>query len=123
MQITIDVPDSLYPHLKQLAEMSGRSIADTIGSMMSVALSPLDSTGSVQQLADDEVVELANSWMNEVQNSRMSELLGKQKECELDESEKGELAVLMYVYQQGTLRKAQALAEGVRRGILEPMEA
>jgi hypothetical protein len=123
MQITVNVPDSLYPHLKHLAEMSGRSIGETINSMMSVALSPLEGSEPVRKLSDAEVLELAASRMNDIQNARLSELLEKQQMGELDASEQGELVVLMYVYQQGNLRKAQALAEGVRRGILEPAEA
>jgi hypothetical protein len=38
----------------------------------------------------------------------------------LSDTERGELLTLMQVYQEGLLRKAQALHEAVRRGLREP---
>jgi hypothetical protein len=49
-------------------------------------------------------------------------LLQKQQERALSAAEQTELVMLMQVYQQGVLRKAQALHEAVRRGLRTPLE-
>jgi hypothetical protein len=55
-------------------------------------------------------------------DKRLSVLLGKQQGGELLEVERRELAALMQAYQEGLLRKAQAQAEAVRRGLMEPLK-
>ncbi len=52
-----------------------------------------------------------------------STFLNKQQAGQLTEDERTELMAPMQVYQQGLLRKAQALSEAVRRGLREPLEA
>jgi hypothetical protein len=122
MRITVNVPDSVYHHIQRLGEATGRSAAEIITAMMSISLSPLDSSGDlsvIRDLDNAEVLALAESQMNATQNTRMSELLAKQQAGELIGADEDELAVLLYVYQEGSIRKAQALAEAKRRGILE----
>ena len=46
----------------------------------------------------------------------------KQQEGQLSDTERSELISLMQLYQDGLLRKAQALREAVRRGLREPLE-
>lgn len=126
MQVTVSVPDSLYHHIVRLAQASGRSVADVMNSMMSVSLLPLSNPAGakpLEKLTNEEVLELANSAMNPVQNARMSELLDKQQAGEIDDLEKDELSVLVYIYEQGTLMKAKAIQEAVRRGLREPIRA
>lgn len=57
--------------------------------------------------------------MNSIQDRRLSLLLNKQQAGKLIEAERVELSALMQVYQEGLLRKAQALSEAVRRGLRE----
>jgi len=75
----------------------------------------------MRELSDDSVLALADSQMEPDLDKRLSVLLGKQQESELLEVERRELAALMQAYQEGLLRKAQALAEAVRRGLMEPL--
>jgi len=60
--------------------------------------------------------------MEPKQDQRFSELLDKQQATQLTSDERSELMVLMQVYQEGLLRKAQALNEAVQRGLREPLE-
>jgi len=60
--------------------------------------------------------------MKPAQGRRLSELLGKQREGELTESERSELLALMQVYNQFWIRQSEALAEAVRRGLRRPLE-
>ncbi len=60
--------------------------------------------------------------MEPAQDQRLSFLLDKQQAGELTEADRSELLALMQVYQEGLLRKAQALREAVQRGLREPLE-
>jgi hypothetical protein len=77
----------------------------------------------ISTLSDAEVVELANSKMDAAQNQRLGELLAKGKASGLSVAERYELSALMMVYQMGQLRKSEALAEAVQRGLREPIAA
>ena len=54
-------------------------------------------------------------------DQRLSYLLSQQQDGLLGETERMELAALMQLYQEGLLRKAQALAEAVHRGLIDPI--
>ncbi len=59
--------------------------------------------------------------MDSAQEQRLSLLLEKQQAGHLADEERGDLLALMQVYQDGLLRKAQALNEAVRRGLRPPL--
>lgn len=65
---------------------------------------------------------LAELQMEPDQDRRLSVLLEGQQEGKLPDAEHSELSVLMQLYQEGLLRKAQALHEAVRRGLRQPLE-
>jgi hypothetical protein len=74
-------------------------------------------------LADGKVLALSESTMAPQEDERLSELLDKQQEGLLSTPEQSELLGLMQIYQEGMLRKAQALQEAVKRGLREPISA
>jgi hypothetical protein len=51
----------------------------------------------------------------------LSELLDRQQASLLLENERAKLQTLMQIYQEGLLRKATALSEAVKRGLIEPL--
>ncbi|XWK88624.1 MAG: hypothetical protein U7127_00730 [Phormidium sp.] len=55
------------------------------------------------------------------QDVRLSELLDRQQAGILVENERLELQNLMQIYQEELLRKAIALSEAVKRGLMEPL--
>jgi len=61
--------------------------------------------------------------MEPTQDQRLSTMLDRQQAGELTEAERPELLALMQVYQEGLLRKAQALHEAVRRGLCERLDS
>jgi hypothetical protein len=124
MQITVDLPERLYQHLQNLAEMSDRSVNEIIDSIMSLSLLPLhipETDVPIEELSDDIILQLAESRMNPVQSELMSDLLNKQQAAELSQTEKDLLSMLVYIYEQGSLLKAQALRVAVQRGLREPL--
>ena len=78
---------------------------------------------AVTSLSDEEVVALTELQMLPEQDRRLSTLLQKQQERTLSAPEQAELILLMQVYQEGLLRKAQALREAVQRGLRAPLES
>ncbi len=80
-------------------------------------------TPLVSSLSDEEVVALADLQLAPEQDQRLSDLLHKQQASQLAEAEHIELTKLMQVYQEGLLRKAQALREAVQRGLREPLNS
>ena len=64
---------------------------------------------------------LTELQMQPEQDRKLSTLLQQQQAGELSDAERSELLALMQCYQEGLLRKAQALQEAVRRGLREPL--
>lgn len=119
MQVMVKLPDDVYQKAEGLAQRTGRNIADVLTSMLEVSLPSIPdfSTKPLNDLSDEEVLFLADSRMDSSQNVRLSTLLQKQQETELDEIERHELSLLMYIYHEGSLRKARATVEAVQRGL------
>jgi hypothetical protein len=82
-----------------------------------VALKP------VEELSDSEVLDVAELRMDEAQGKRLGILLDRQQAGELSEYERSELASLTQVYYESLVRKAQGMAEAVRRGLMEPLRS
>jgi pyruvate-formate lyase len=75
----------------------------------------------VSELPDEEVLKLTQLEMSPAEDRRLSRLLDRQQAGKLSVKERAELFTLMQIYRTGLLRKAQALAEAVRRGLREPL--
>jgi hypothetical protein len=124
-RVVVTLQDEVYRRVDRLAQLTSRDVADLLAETITLALVPLNvSAGSVQavtSLSDEEVVELTELQMFPEQDRRLSTLLQKQQERTLSTPEQAELIMLMQVYQEGLLRKAQALCEAVRRGLRAPL--
>jgi len=103
-----------------------RDVADLLADTITLALQPLavsaESVPAITSLSDEEVLGLTELQMAPERDRRLSALLQKQQERALSAAEQTELVMLMQVYQEGVLRKAQALHEAVRRGLRTPLE-
>jgi hypothetical protein len=124
-QITITLPDDIYQRAELFARLANRDIAsvlaDTIQlSIPSVSLNILD-LPPVADLPDEQVLALTELQMEPEQDARLSALLDRQQANLITDNERLELQALMQLYQEGLLRKATALSEAVKRGLLEPL--
>ena len=113
--ITINLQDRVYNNLKYLARLTHRNLADVLADRLESSLIP------VSILSDKEVLNLSHKQMDEIQDQRLTVLLDHQQSGNLTSSEQPELQTLMQMYQDGLLRKAQALHEAVKRGLREPL--
>ncbi|MFM6322457.1 MAG: hypothetical protein ACKPH4_11605 [Microcystis panniformis] len=126
-QITINLPVSLLESAQCLGKATERELSEVLIDTLEIILPTLNNLSAVgnhlevSHLLDSEVIELADSKMDAVQNQRLGELQAKGKNTGLTEAEGYELLVLISIYQMGQLRKSMALAEAVKRGLREPL--
>ena len=126
-RVVVTLQDGVYRRVERLAQLTSRDVADLLAETITLVLPPLDVSAepvpAVTSLSDEAVVELTQLQMLPEQDRRLSTLLQKQQERTLSAPEQAELVTLMQVYQEGLLRKAQALREAVQRGLRAPPES
>ena len=84
-------------------------------------LTEAKSTFASRSLTDAQVLALTHLQMDPAKDARLSALLEQQQGASLTPAERAELDELMFHCEIGLLRKAEALAEAVRRGLREPL--
>jgi hypothetical protein len=110
MTVTLEVPADLAERARQVAERTQRRVEEVLVDW----LSRID---AVEGLSDAEVLALCDSQLAEAAQVQLSELLDRQREGLLKESEKPQLAGLLQEYRRGLVRKAQALKTAASRGL------
>ena len=124
-QVMVTLPDEVYHRAASLARLSGRRMSDVLADTIALSLPPLspqaDSAQPLSALPDEQVLALADAQMEPAQDRQFSRLLNRQQAETLTEAERSELLILMQIYQETLLRKAQALHEAVQRGLREPL--
>ncbi len=124
-QVAITIPEQVYKQAQRLARLTHCQINDLLADAITLSLAPVatanESKPPVAGLSDKQVLALTKLEMPAAQDRRLSRLLKRQQAGKLASGERAELILLMQVYQEGLLRKAQALSEAVRRRLLEPL--
>lgn len=124
-RVVVDLPDIVYERAVRFAQLTERDVDVVLSETLALSLPALhphtESIISINDLDDDAVLELANLQLSPEQDLMLSTLLERQQAGNLAVDEQNMLADLMLVYQEGLLRKAQALAEAVRRGLRAPL--
>jgi phosphatidylserine/phosphatidylglycerophosphate/cardiolipin synthase-like enzyme len=72
---------------------------------------------ALESLDDEQILALSDLRLTEEQQEKLSALLEAQREGQLDVSMKQELEAFMQRYGTMQVRKAQAMAEAVQRGL------
>jgi hypothetical protein len=127
IQVTVTLPERLVERAQQWAIRMNCDVADVITRAASLSLSSLElppleeSPPNLESLSDAQVLTLTHLQMAPKQDARLSVLLDRQQADALTVEERDELDNLMSHYEIGLLRKAEALAEAVRRGLREPL--
>jgi hypothetical protein len=123
-QLTLTLPAGLLEKARIMAGRAGRTVDAVLVEAIERSLDPLGDAleqKPVTQWPDEEVLSAADGQMPPEREERLSELLDRQQAGRLADAERPELTALMELYQRLLLRKAQALAEAVRRGLREPV--
>ncbi|MEH2145378.1 hypothetical protein [Nostoc sp.] len=124
-QIIITLPDEIYQRAERFARLANRDVASILVDTIQLSIPPVSGDISdletVSVLSDEQVLVLTELQMESEQDARLSEMLDRQQSGTLTEGDRSELQTLMQVYQEGLLRKATALNEAVKRGLIEPL--
>lgn len=122
-QIVLELPDHALRSAELLARSSQQSVPGIVTEALVEALTGWALWSEpMSTLSDEEVLALSSSQMDPEQSRRLSRLLDKQQAGQLTAEEQPELWTLTRIYQLGQLRKAEALAEAVRRGLCPAVE-
>ena len=126
-QITITLPDDVYQKAEHFARLANRDLASILVDTIQFSIPPISLEATtlepVSALSDQQVLALTELQMESEEDIRLSELLDKQQAGIVTESEHSELQALMQIYQEGLLRKATALSEAVKRGLIKELGA
>ncbi len=124
-QITITLPDEVYQRAERFARLANRDIASVLADTIRLSIPPIRADifdlEPISDLSDEQVLALTELQMESDQDTRLGELLDHQQAGLLVENERLELQALMQIYQEGLLRKATALSEAVKRGLMESL--
>ncbi len=128
VEVTLTLPENVLENAKLFGDATQQGIEDVLTDalelMFPMVEDSLEKISSLQvaALSDAEVLRLAEAKMDEAQNRRLGELQTKGKVDGLSADERYELLALLRIYQIGQLRKSEALAEAVQRGLREPLK-
>lgn len=123
-RVTLELPDHVYRHMSRLAKSTDRGLSEIITDLMDMVLGLItfDLETSINSMSDEDVLVLTELELEQDKDVRLSDLLYEQQAANLNPAQRLELEALMYVYNVGLLRKSEALAEAVRRGLRQPLE-
>jgi hypothetical protein len=125
--VTINLPDDVYHRAERFAHLANRDLSSILADTLIHSLPPIstenDKIPPISELSDQQVMALTQLEMEPAQDGRLSDLLDKQQAGTLSSAEPQELSSLMQIYREGLLRKATALAEAVKRGLMEPLNS
>ena len=126
-QATVLLPATIYQQASQYAKLSGQKVSDLVADVLLLSLPTSEQLThflpSVSTLPDEQVLVLTNIELDQADDAQLSFLLSKQQAGMLQGTEQLELSRLMQLYQIGLLRKAEAMAEAVQRGLRAPLSA
>lgn len=124
MEITLTLPDSLANRVAAWAQLTQQDFPKMVETALEVALPPLSNMAAdIATLSDDQVLTLAEAQMDQQQGEQLAQLQIQQREEMLSSAEKQTLLCLMQQYNELWVRKSQALALAVQRGLLPPLSA
>jgi H2-forming N5,N10-methylenetetrahydromethanopterin dehydrogenase-like enzyme len=116
-QLTIQVSDQVIRHASQVAAQTEMSLEEVIAAL--VETSVLERP--VEALSNEEILALTELHLSPEQETSLGELLEQNRELRIDENGRSRLDELMRIYEQGLLRKSQALRIAVQRGLRQPL--
>ncbi|MDQ2746491.1 MAG: hypothetical protein M3T96_04435 [Acidobacteriota bacterium] len=116
-QITIEVSEQVWHRANILAEQKSRKIEDVLEEWLEETVAET----RIEDLSDKEIMALTTSRFDDNQQQKFSRLLELNREKTLDDLEKRELDEMMRIYENGLLRKSQALRVAVERRLIAPL--
>src|SRR5687767_6711628 len=127
IEITLNLPESLIENARRFSGATNQGVEDALADALELMFPMLEESPEsminppISTLSDEEILQLSDSTMDKKQDKRLGELQAKGKASGLSAAERYELLTLLRIYQIGLLRKSEALAEAVQRGLRSPL--
>lgn len=120
MEVTLNLPESIYRNFSEIAEKKHRRLEEVITDKLQddSSVEKTDYAETVADWTDEDVLALANLRLPEQQAARMSELSDKIQNGTVSKIEENELEIYLEIYNNANLRKAYGIAEAVKRGLV-----
>ena len=126
-QITITLTDEAYQHAERFAKLANRDVASVLADTIQLSIPPVRDDAleieALSNLSKDQILALTELQMEPEEDAVLSKLLDRQQAGLLTSQERLELQKLMQNYQEGILRKASALSEAVKRGLIDTLSS
>lgn len=115
--ITLELPTSLASTAQAIAMQTKRSVEEVLVDWLNHVATevPLNS------LSNQHILALTRMDMEPEQQTRLSDLLARNRENQLTDGEIAQLDSFMQKYRQGLKQKAEALKIAVERGLIPPL--
>ncbi|MGH9844753.1 MAG: hypothetical protein ACREEM_39045 [Blastocatellia bacterium] len=115
--VTLKISEQVLHVASRIALQKQRQMEDVLSDLLEATVNERP----VESLSDEEVIALSEMKLSDEQDAALSDLLARQREDQLDEGGRHQLAELMHLYEKRLLRKAQALRVAVERGLRPPL--
>jgi hypothetical protein len=115
--VTLQLPETLAQKAKEIAAFTHRRLEDVLLEWIDRAITELP----VESLPDEQVLAMCDMQMETEQQELFSDLLARNREGQLNNTEVRQLDELMQVYRRGLINKARALKVAVERGLKSPI--
>jgi hypothetical protein len=112
-KVTVEVPEELAQRARAVAAQTQQPFENVLVEWMERA----GTEPAVELLSDAELLVLCDCQMDSGPQEELSDLLDRNREGLLADTERRRLEELMRTYRRGLIRKAQALKEAVARGL------
>lgn len=129
IEVTLALPEDLVEDARRFGKATRRDVQTVLAGTLIMMWPTLGEVSNyiddrpIASLSDAEVLALSRMKMTRSQSERLGELQSKGKEFGLTADERRELLELMQLSEIGILRKSEALAEAVQRGLRGPMHS
>ncbi len=115
--VTLELPDTVARNARALAMRTHRTVEDVLLDWLDRAATELP----IEELPDDQVLALRDIQMSDEQQEELSELLARNREHPLGDSDRVRLEELLHTYRRGMVKKARAMKVAVERGLQPPL--
>lgn len=123
IEVTLNLSEQIFKRAERFGEATKRHPEAVLADILDIVWPTLDDKdlAPMAQLENSEILALADTVMDPAQDQRLGELQKRGKTNGLTFAERHELTALLQIYQIGLLRKSEALAEAVQRGLRKPL--
>ncbi|MCD9187243.1 MAG: hypothetical protein LUM44_12480 [Pyrinomonadaceae bacterium] len=124
MEVTLNLPENIYRNISELAEKKHRRVEEVIADKLrdDFLAETSDYAKTVASWSDEDVLALAKLKLPKEQANRMSELSDLKQRGLINAVEKSELEMYLEIYNNANLRKADGIAEAVKRGLVSSLD-